>query len=117
MFKSKYIIKSDFSDCWMTIENSTIKISGFIKIKFNEQRYSGISRKTLEKMTSFVYADFFSIIVDNFKSPDEIKRLLIQHLKGKETQGYKIVKFRIDDVYNVQKRERKLKLDKIKNLK
>jgi len=114
---NKYRLNLDFSDFYINIENTiTINIKGLIVVDLSKKRYVGLGKKTLNSLKSFVYADLAIIIINNYKDVDKIKKLLIEHLTNLETKDYKIVKFRIDDVYNVKKRERKLKLEKINKL-
>lgn len=117
MFKNKYTIKYNCDDFIMTIDNSSIKISGFIKVKFDKIQFAGVDESTLKKMSGFIYADLFSIIIDNFNSPNEIKKLLLDKLNEfkniKNPKSHKILSYKIDDVYNVEKRIRLNKLNKI----
>jgi len=57
------------------------------------------------------------IIIDNFNSPNEIKKLILDKLNelknSKKPKNHKIISYRIDDVYNVKKRIRLNKLNKI----
>jgi len=110
----------DFDDFCMNIENKTIKISGYIKVKLSKNKVHFVNRssdiKMKESFSAIIFSDFIKIIVDNFKSPNDIKKLLCEHLENIETEYYKVLSYKIVDVYNVQKRERKLKLEKINKL-
>lgn len=109
----KYKIKLDFSDYSITLNDITINIKGEIVIRINKIRYVGLNKKLLKTFATLVYADFTPIIVNNRKNPKEIKKLLIEHLKTYKDDNYEIISFRIDDVFDVKKRERKLKLDEL----
>ena len=120
--RNKYVVTLDFSDFIVTLENVTIKIIGKVKVKFNKKKFVGMTRKQISSLRSSVYADMMKYIVADYKDIEMLKKNLIFELSSKTEydlnydRKYMILSVDIKDVYDVKKRERKLKLEKINKI-
>ena len=120
--RNKYVVTIDFSDFIVTLENVTIKIIGKVKVKFNKKKFVGMTRKQISSLRSSVYADMMKYIVADYKDIEMLKKNLIFELSSKTEydlnydRKYMILSVDIKDVYDVKKRERKLKLEKINKI-
>ena len=81
-----------------------------------------MTRKQISSLRSSVYADMMKYIVADYKDIEMLKKNLIFELSSKTEydlnydRKYMILSVDIKDVYDVKKRERKLKLEKINKI-
>jgi len=116
-FGNKYIVILSFDDFGLSLDGITINITGKVKVKFCNKIYKNFSRKQILSLKSSVYADMLPHIINNITNFEKIK-LELNNFKYKPKNyvnlpKYNIIYSKIDDVFNIQKRKRKLKLEKI----
>jgi len=101
----------DFTDFSIVIENTAIKVVGKIEVEF--LGYKLLFNSAKYNFKAIVYSDIIPIIINNYRNTKKAKDLIIDFLNTSKNNQYKILSFNIDDVFDINKRERKKKIEKI----